>query len=186
MQDGLGAAPVPPYLRLIDSEPWRKHWNSFFMDSSLMPMPVSRMVTCTSWRPVQGCVASAAPMAPSLQWISASDASLHVAVTTTSPFCVNFTAFAKMLASTCAYVCAVKHLLNGKALQSSCDMFEQRASTSFDSFDLQPLFFATAQVPIRLLISCTMNRAWFLTGPTLVKPRYSKLPDARRQISRHS
>ena len=79
---------MPPYLRLMDSEPWRKHWNSFFMDSSLMPMPVSRMLTRTS------CFPAPSRHAPS------SVAGLQDAWMTTSPDGVNFTAFARMLAST--------------------------------------------------------------------------------------
>ena len=77
---------MPPYLRLMDSEPWRKHWNSFFMDSSLMPMPVSRMLTRTS------CLPAPSP---------SSMAGLQEAWITTSPDGVNFTALARMLASTC-------------------------------------------------------------------------------------
>ena len=82
---------MPPYLRLMDSEPWRKHWNSFFMDSSLMPIPVSRMLTRTSCLPVLS------PGAPS------SMAGLQEAWITTSPDGVNFTALARMLASTCRH-----------------------------------------------------------------------------------
>lgn len=80
---------MPPYLRLIDSEPCRKHWNSFFMDSSLMPMPVSRMLTRTSCFP-------AFPPAH----VPSSVAGLQEAWMTTSPEGVNLTAFARMLAST--------------------------------------------------------------------------------------
>ena len=80
---------MPPYLRLMDSEPWRKHWNSFFMDSSLIPMPVSRMLTRTS------CFHVLPPL-----HVSSSVASLQAAWMTTSPEGVNLTAFARMLAST--------------------------------------------------------------------------------------